>query len=481
MISLNKLSYCYAFRQQPAVKEISLEVKPGELVLVTGASGCGKSTLVRLVNGLCPHFFKGTLTGEISVCGKRTEEGSIQQIAKKVGTVFQDPELQFFALHVADELAFAHEWQGKSREEIAAIVEKSAAEVGLSDFLDASIHDLSEGQKQKLAIASILSQQPEVLVFDEPTANLDPESTLELAEQLQSLKQQGLTILVADHRLYWLEGVADRVVVMSDGEIVADGDFSLLEESAFRDRYGLRKNRVADCRASLRPPAAEGKLEVEGLSFCYNKSKWQGDGAEKQVFSNVSFSLGAGITAIIGGNGEGKTTLARLLTGLLKMQDGSIRLHGSSLSATEILQRASIVLQNTDHQLHMSSVRKELTMAMTGGKKGDVDEEKLQAMLEEINLSHVTERHPQSLSGGEKQRLVIACGLAKEPEILILDEPTSGLDGGNMQRIARLIGKAAEQGCLVLLITHDLEMLELVAERALHLPLKSDSTENNRE
>ncbi len=473
MICLDNVSYSYAFCDRPSVKNVSLEIEPGELVLVTGASGCGKSTLVRLVNGLCPHFFKGTLTGNVSVCGKKTEEGSIQEIAAEVGTVFQDPELQFFALQVGDELAFAHEWQNKSREEITAIVESSAAAVGLSDFLDASIHDLSEGQKQKLAIASILSQQPKALVFDEPTANLDPESTLELAEQLKTLKQQGLSILVADHRLYWLEGVVDRVVVMSEGEIVAEGDFSLLADASFRHDYGLRKDRVSDCRALLPTPGVSGDLEVSGLSFCYNKSKWQGEGAAKQVFSDVSFALNSGITAIIGGNGEGKTTLARLLTGLLKMQEGSIRLHGKSLSAKEILDRASIVLQNTDHQLHMSSVYQELAMAMTGGKTNNVDEEKLHAMLKEINLSHLTERHPQSLSGGEKQRLVVACGLAKEPEILILDEPTSGLDGGNMRRIADLIGKAAAKGCLVLLITHDLEILENVADQALHLPIKS--------
>ncbi len=471
MICLENLSYCYAFCEQPAVKNISLEVKPGELVLVTGASGCGKSTLVRLVNGLCPHFFKGTLTGKITVDGKKTEEGSIQEIARDVGTVFQDPELQFFALQVADELAFAHEWQGKSRQEIVDIVQQSALSVGLTDFLESSIHDLSEGQKQKLAIASILSQQPKVLVFDEPTANLDPESTLELAEQLKSLKAQGLAILVVDHRLYWLEGVVDRVVVMSEGEIVAQGDFSLFADDDFRACYGLRKNRVADCRSQLPATPEKGALEIDGLFFCYNKSKWQGGGSAKEVFSGVSFALEPGITAIIGNNGEGKTTLARLLTGLLKMQRGTLRLHGQTLSAKDILQHSAIVLQNTDHQLHMSSVRRELMMAMTGGKKGEADEEKLQAMLEEINLTHLAERHPQSLSGGEKQRLVIACGLAKEPEILILDEPTSGLDGGNMQRIARLIGKAAKQGCLVLLITHDLEMLENVAERALRLPI----------
>ncbi len=472
MICLDNLSYRYAFCTQPAVKNISLEVRPGELMLVTGASGCGKSTLVRLVNGLCPHFFKGELSGEISVCGKKTADRTIQEVARDVGTVFQDPELQFFALQVADELAFAHEWQGKSKDEIVAIVQQSAASVGLSDFLESSIHDLSEGQKQKLAIASILSQQPKVLVFDEPTANLDPESTLELANQLQALKKQGLAILVVDHRLYWLADVADRVVVMSEGEIVGEGDFSLLADDGLSARYGLRKNHVTDCRGSLPPTPQEGTLEVSDLSFCYNKSKWQGDGAAKEVFSGVSFVLDSGITAIIGNNGEGKTTLARLLTGLLKMQEGNIFLHKEALSAKDILGRAAIVLQNTDHQLHMSSVRKELIMAMTGGKKGGVDEGKLQAMLEEINLAHLADRHPQSLSGGEKQRLVIACGLAKEPEILILDEPTSGLDGGNMQRIAALIGKAAQRGCLVLLITHDLEMLENVAERALRLPIE---------
>ncbi len=477
MIRLDGVSYRYAFHETAAIDNLSLSVDPGEVVLVTGASGCGKSTLIRLINGLCPHFFKGTLTGEVRVDGKKTTESSIQNLARDVGTVFQDPEMQFFALQVEDELAFAHEWRGTSREEIAEIVHRSSSAMGISAFLDSSIHDLSEGQKQKVAIASALSLNPGVLIFDEPTANLDPESTLELAQQFSKLQQQGMAILVVDHRLYWLEDVATKVAVMEAGKIVQEGDFSILQDSEFCRRYGLRKSRVADCRKQLAPPPENGELVVRDLVFSYKKSMWRSSAIEKEVFSGISFSFDLGITAIVGDNGQGKTTLARLLTGLLKMESGRMELSGQRVEAKDILRLSSIVLQNTDHQLHMSTVARELEMAAGGGEAGATNPEKLQKLLTEINLDHLADRHPQSLSGGEKQRLVIACGLAKKPKILILDEPTSGLDGGNMQRIVAIIRRAAEQGCIVLLITHDLELLEQVAECALHLPVRSSGGE----
>ncbi len=472
MIYLENVSYSYAFQDQPAIKDLSLVVEPGELVLVTGASGCGKSTLIRLINGLCPHFFKGTLHGKVTVANKNTAKSSILELVQDVGTVFQDPEQQFFALQVEDELAFAHEWRGTRREEIAKIVEQSASSMRLEHLLDASIHDLSEGQKQKIAIASALSLHPKVLIFDEPTANLDPESTLDLAKQFAELRQQGLAILVVDHRLYWLEDIASRVVVMEAGTIVQQGDFSILEDPDFRSRYGLRQQRVSDCRQKLASPPEDGELAVEHLSFSYKKNRGKPDAPARPLFTDVSFTLGPGVTAIIGDNGQGKTTLARLLTGLLKMQDGSISLGGRKLRAKDILKRASIILQNTDHQLHMNTVSKELEMAANACKSVDVDKAMLETLLTDINLGHLADRHPQSLSGGEKQRLVIACGLAKKPEILILDEPTSGLDGGNMERIAVMIEQVAAKGCFVLLITHDLELLERVAERALHLPIQ---------
>ncbi len=420
MIRLDSVTYSYPFQDSAAVSDLSLGVNSGEIVLVTGASGCGKSTLIRLINGLCPHFFKGELSGKIEIDNRETAERSIHEIGEDVGTVFQDPELQFFALRVEDELAFAHECRGESHSEIAEAVTTGAAAMGIADLLGATIHDLSEGQKQKLAIASILSLSPKVLVFDEPTANLDPESTLELAEKFDELKKMGLAILVVDHRLYWLEGVVDRVVVMEEGRIVEEGPFAILKDDQFCTRYGLRQSHVSDQRQLLPAP----------------------------------------------------TTLARLLTGLLKMQRGTLRLAGRELPAKELLAKASIVLQNTDHQLHMNTVFKELATAAGHAKTAATDRNNLQTILEEFNLAHLADRHPQSLSGGEKQRLVIACGVVREPEILILDEPTSGLDGRNMKRIAAVIARAAERGAIVLLITHDLELLAGVADQALHLPIK---------
>ncbi len=472
MIRLDSVTYSYPFQDSAAVSDLSLGVNSGEIVLVTGASGCGKSTLIRLINGLCPHFFKGELSGKIEIDNRETAERSIHEIGEDVGTVFQDPELQFFALRVEDELAFAHECRGESHSEIAEAVTTGAAAMGIADLLGATIHDLSEGQKQKLAIASILSLSPKVLVFDEPTANLDPESTLELAEKFDELKKMGLAILVVDHRLYWLEGVVDRVVVMEEGRIVEEGPFAILKDDQFCTRYGLRQSHVSDQRQLLPAPPADAELVVDGLSFTYKKSAWRSDSHEKTVFEDVSFTLGKGITAIIGDNGQGKTTLARLLTGLLKMQRGTLRLAGRELPAKELLAKASIVLQNTDHQLHMNTVFKELATAAGHAKTAATDRNNLQTILEEFNLAHLADRHPQSLSGGEKQRLVIACGVVREPEILILDEPTSGLDGRNMKRIAAVIARAAERGAIVLLITHDLELLAGVADQALHLPIK---------
>ncbi len=481
MIHLDQVSYKYAFHDRAAIDNVSLSVAPGEIVLVTGPSGCGKSTLIRLINGLCPHFFKGNLSGQITVNGIPTATSSITEIARNVGTVFQDPELQFFALQVEDELAFAHEWRNTPREEISQIIRESAATMGIEEFLGSSIHDLSEGQKQKLAIASVLSLHPKVLIFDEPTANLDPESTLELAQHFVALQRQGMAILVVDHRLYWLEDIASRVVVMNSGKIVAEGSFSILKDEEFCHHQGLRKSTVHDCRKQLSPPPANGELQVRELSFSYKKKMWRQDSTEKEIFNKVSFCFSQGVTAIIGDNGQGKTTLARLITGLLKMQDGEIELDGQQVTTKEILRLSSIVLQNTDHQLHMNTVLKELEMASGGGKTGKADHQAIQDLLAAINLTHLADRHPQSLSGGEKQRLVIACGLAKKPRILILDEPTSGLDGGNMERIVRIIHQAAEQGCIILLITHDLELLEKVTEHALHLPIQqTNNTISNK-
>jgi energy-coupling factor transport system ATP-binding protein len=463
MIALDAVSYAYPFQGREAVRDITLNVHPGEAVLLTGASGCGKSTVVRLINGLCPHFFRGRLTGRVLVKGLDNTARRLHEISEDVGSLFQDPEHQFFATTVEDEIAFVHEWRETTPEKIRSRVDRAAEQFGLVPLLSRSLHGLSEGQKQKTALASVMSLEPHALVLDEPTANLDPESTADLAEKIKDLKRKGMAFVIVDHRLYWLENVVDRVVVMDRGRIVATGDFNLLSDGELRRTCGLRRTRVADGRLHLKGvDEKNGRVRVDDLRFAYRGGR--------ELFNGASFALPVGVTAILGDNGVGKTTLARLLTGLSRMKSGQLSVGGKVVSPRMLLARASIVLQNTDHQLHMKTVRDEIMVSAARGKS-DNGRPPVDELLNRFGLAGLAGRHPQSLSGGEKQRLVIACGMVKAPDILILDEPTSGLDGKNMRLISGSIQQAADDGACVLLITHDLELIDSVCNRALRLPV----------
>lgn len=476
MIRFENVTYRYPFQDRPAVSDISLHVAPGELVLCTGASGCGKSTLMRLANGLCPHHFQGTLEGRVLVGGTSTADRPVRDIARDVGTLFQDPEQQFFALNVEDELAFVHEWRGTPPESIREKIGRAAEQFGITHLFGSSILELSEGQKQKVGLASLLSQEPKALILDEPTANLDPEATADLAGRLAELRERGMAILVVDHRLYWLEGIADRVVVMRDGRICEQGAFDLLRDDALRERYGLRAAHVRDVRPLLpdcRTLSGEDRgLCVSGLTFAYPDSE--------PLFRDASVALRPGVTALVGDNGAGKTTLARLLTGLNRARTGTFSIDGAAVEPSRLLARVGIVLQNADHQLHMKTVFQEVEVCLAlaeklrGGSSGRAGlREETLSLLSLFALRGLEERHPQSLSGGEKQRLVIACAFVKRPDVLILDEPTSGLDGRNMERIAEALRLLAERGACVLVITHDLELMERSCASALRLPLEA--------
>ncbi|WP_394027330.1 ABC transporter ATP-binding protein [Desulfovibrio falkowii] len=463
MLCFENVSYTYPFQHRPAVNNISLQVKPGELVLCTGASGCGKSTLIRLANGLCPLHFEGRLQGRVLVNGVPTTEQGLPRLARQAGTLFQDPEQQFFALNVEDELSFALEWQGIPVPQMHEAVNGAVRHFGLESLLGSSIHELSEGQKQKVGLAVLWTQHPQALILDEPTANLDPESTAELALRLNELKQKGMAILVVDHRLYWLADVADRVVIMQDGRIQNEGDFSILQDDELRARYGLRRACVPDARPLLPSSSEAGEklVDVHGLTYAHK--------GQQPLYENARMSLPAGITALIGPNGTGKTTLARVLAGLNRPQAGEIRLSGQPLTDAERLSRTGIVLQNADHQLHMRTALAEVRTCLE--LAGCRDKGEAMALLATFGLEDLALRHPQSLSGGEKQRLVIACALAKKPGLLILDEPTSGLDGLNMTRLAQALEEQTKEGRCILLITHDLELLALMGRHALRLPL----------
>lgn len=482
MIKFDNVSYRYPFQKTWAVKNLDLEVLPGKVLLVTGVSGCGKTTLMRLANGLCPHYYAGEILGHVTVFGEDSQKTSVSAISDKVGTLFQDPEDQFFALNVKDEMGFALKVSGTAPSVVNERIEQVSQRLSIENLLSHSISALSEGQKQRVALGEILVSEPQALILDEPSANLDPEATDRLAQELLRLKQAGFAILVVDHRLHWLSHVADEVIVMQHGEIKERGPFAILEDASMRKRYGLREARVEDVRNTLPEKHVPSPiLKTADLTFDYEKANHHSKLAKfKKLFKgnskntndillkNIHFEVGSGITALIGENGSGKTTLARLITGL-NVGTGALYLNGQQTSANQLLKHTGLVLQNADHQLQMQSVREEIHACLFAAGQSQSSEETIDVLLKTFSLEELADRHPQSLSGGQKQRLVIACAMAKNPDILILDEPTSGLDGANMKRVADALREQANQGKAVLLITHDLELLTLCADQALRM------------
>lgn len=468
MIKLNNVSYKYPYQEKKAVHNLNLEVNTSEIAVVTGVSGCGKSTLIRLINGLCPHYYGGEVEGEVIVATKKVKESNIGELSTYVGSLFQDPEQQFFALNVDDELAFVLECKGYGADTILKNIDDIANEFGIKYILSSTVNNLSEGQKQKVGLASIILQHAKVIILDEPTANLDVESTNDLADKLLKHKNNGYTILIVDHRLYWTKDIADKYYVMSYGEIVANGSYDILLNNELREKYGLRDIIVEDKANSLKDCYLEENkcINVENITF-----GWKNKG---KTFNNVSFNIPYGITAILGKNGAGKTTLARLLTGLTPIESGTILIKNEKINKKLLHKSASLVLQNADFQLYMRSTYEEIYTSIELSHKdmsNDDKERKTIELLTKFDLSHLKDRHPQSLSGGEKQRLVIACAVAKEPDIIILDEPTSGLDGKNMQRIANILEDLTKQGVVVIVITHDLELMNKVCKYALRVPV----------
>nr|WP_321402379.1 ATP-binding cassette domain-containing protein [uncultured Desulfobacter sp.] len=471
MIEFDHVTYTYPFQEKPAVEDISFSVSKAETVVCTGTSGSGKSTLIRLINGLIPHFHKGTLSGRVRVAGQKTTQTSVKRLSSHVGTMFQNPESQFFALRVRDELKFALECRGRSIEQIETITRREADRFGITHLMDNMMFDLSQGEKQKIALAGIMCIAPDIIILDEPSANLDPRATRELAEHLMALKRRGITLFIVDHRLYWLKDLADKVLVLDHGCLACQGRFDLMQDSHLRRKLGLRHPDVVapNLPAVGLQPSDHGintsdGVKVNNLTFGYKK--------KPLLFQDVSFWLPMGqVIAVTGTNGSGKTTLARLLTGLLTFKTGTVRINGTPLRPKDLLTRGSIVLQNTDHQLHMNTVDQELAVAAR--KNPDRDDAVADA-ARRFGLESVGLRHPQSLSGGQKQRLVIAAALVKSPDILILDEPTSGLDGTNMNMIAKVMIDMARKGTLVLVITHDLELMDLACDCALSMPLSNE-------
>ncbi|MGB9838752.1 ABC transporter ATP-binding protein [Methanothermobacter sp.] len=435
-VSFEDVSYTYPNQKQHALRDVDLKIKRGESVFITGRSGSGKSTIARLITAVAPSIMGGDLRGTVMVNGRDTADLKVRDLAADVGYVFQNPESQFFTLNVNDEVSLGPE--NLELPDVDERVGEALRMVGLEHKRYESVFRLSDGEKQRVAIASQLSMSPGILLMDEPTSSLDRRATDDFFDVLQ--RMQDRTLILIDHRTYRVPDVFDRVIVMDDGCVVEDTDTDALMDPDFRDKYGLRS---PDVRFGFRSTERKGKtvLRVSDLSYSYG---------DDFSLRGINLELREGeVLGLTGPNGSGKTTLARLISGLLKPESGFIEADGGT----------GLVMQDPDHQLFMDTVEGELTFGVD-----DYSSKDLEGVLRTMNLHHLRGRHPHSLSGGEKQRTVISAYIFRKPGVLVLDEPTTGMDLDNMKRLVRWIDKLRAGGISLMVISHDREFLEMVAD-----------------
>jgi len=491
-VALEAVGFTYTDGERPALGRINFTVAAGEMVGVMGASGAGKSTLAKCLNRIVPEFEGGAFTGVVRIGGRSLDGARVCEVAPRVGMVFQDFEAQLFSTNVAHEVAFAMEQIGMARGEMVRRIGPALEAVGLAGFEHRDPTSLSGGEKQRLAIASVLALSPSVIVLDEPTTDLDPEGKAEIFALIRSLREQGFSLIVIEHEAEVLRG-ADRLVLLREGEIIAEGAprdlmtrLELLEECGVHPpdlNRVLAKSGIAAHGASVdeaealirralphlgatrassastdepfrdAAPAngANPLVEVRALSFNYP------DGPS--VLDSIDLRIAPGeFVAIIGQNGSGKTTLAKHLVGLLHPTAGAVMLNGRDRTAmrpAETAAEVGYVFQNPDHQIFAATVEDEVAF---GPRNFNLAPDEIQRRCDEVlravGLQDARALDPFLLSKGERQRLAVASVLALRPRLLILDEPTTGLDYREQRRMMALVTELNREGIAIVMITH---------------------------
>ena len=503
IISFKNFSFQYRAQKKPTLKEINLDIYPGERVLIAGPSGCGKSTLAGCINGLNPFSNPGECSGELIVDGVDAPKSSIFQLSAYVGTVLQDPDGQFIGLTVGEDIAFALENSCMPQDEMHEITRHAAELVGIQDHLDFAPHELSGGQKQRVSLAGVMVDQVKILLFDEPLANLDPatgKQTIELIDEIQ--EKTDTTVVIIEHRLedvLWRD--VDRIVLMGDGKILADLhpdellSTRLLEENGIREPLYLTALRYAgvELAPAKKPahvdsvvideadrkkmtdwfwsrPAAEAEkeheplLEVRNLTFGYERGR--------QTLRDVSLTIHKGeMVSIVGKNGAGKSTFSKLVCGFETPDSGEILFQGRDLLQENIRHRAKhigYVMQNPNQMISKTMIFDEVALSLRNmGKSEEEILEKVEETLKVCGLFPFRNWPVSALSFGQKKRVTIASVLVQDPKLIILDEPTAGQDFHHYTEIMEFLRGLNEKGVTVVMITHDMHLMLEYTPRAL--------------
>lgn len=453
------------------LNNINLTVNDGEFVLLCGESGCGKTTLTRLVNGMIPHFVKDVkVDGTVTVNDLDIAESPMYKIAESVGSVFQNPKTQFFNTDSSAEIAFGLENIGADRDYMRKRVAQTISDLEIENLADRNVFSMSGGEKQLLAFASVYAMNPQIYVLDEPSANLDYEAIEKLRKILETVKNGGHTVLIAEHRLSYLYGLADRIVYLKDGCI--EKDFTATEFVGITESERIAMGLRSICSEEIDIPERvimqpDSSLAVHHLSVKRKK---------QAVIHDFSLSANIGdIIGIVGKNGSGKSTLCSSLCGLLPTVNGEVIFRGRKLSRRARNRHFGVVMQDVNHQLFSDSVKNECLSA-----NPDATDQEIEDLLNSFDLLDCIDRHPLTLSGGQRQRLAIFQAIMGKKKFLIFDEPTSGLDFRHMCRVTEWLKQLAQRGYILFVVTHDYEFLNRACNCYIQIERVSESAERKK-
>lgn len=450
MITIEKLSLKRGTQQ--VLKDVSCQIFAGEVVVLCGQSGSGKSTLLNVLNGLIPELYPAEMTGAVQVTGDSLPTEDFPAYARKIGVVFQNPKTQFFTTDVYSELAFTMENAGIEPVEIRKRIKEAAEQFSLSELLDASVFELSGGEKQRVAIACATMLSHDLFLFDEPSSNLDEEALQKIAAAIRLLKEQGKTIVIAEHRLSYLTGIADRYLLLAEGRLVTEYTSEALLSHTPQQIHNLGLRRINEPQFELAINETEGAsfsadLIATNLQVTYRRQQQPALDIAKLVVPTRQ------VVGLIGPNGAGKSTLFQVFAGLKKCSAAQFWLHGQPINQKQLLRESFLVMQDVNLQLFFESVEKELLAKAARP-------ERFEQVVTLLELEHLLRRHPQSLSGGEKQRVAIGSALLSGKRLLFFDEPTSGLDLKQMEEVGNLLQEVAKEVDLLAVISHDKEFLD---------------------